>query len=150
MMVICAALLGCGSDDGPDAAPVACTIAPKGYLSALRSAPDAVLLGDQTPISECLVDDQGAGDLADIGQRLVSAATELNQQARKDPGGTATVQLGYLVGAVEQGSSTTAGIHQELVRRLESAANFFPAGDPPGAAFDDAYQEGFAAGQETG
>lgn len=149
-VALCVAAAGCGSSGGPSAAPVACTIAPQGYLSALRSAPDVVLLGKQTPISECLVDDQSAGDLADVGQRLVATATELNRQARKDLGGAATVQLGYLIGAVEQGTSTTAGIHFELVRRLEAAANFFPGGTDPGAAFDDAYDKGYAAGQGTG
>lgn len=69
--------------------------------------------------------------------------------SRRDPGGPATVQLGYLVGSVEQGSSTTGGIHQDLVRRLESAANFTLGGNGLPAAFDRAYQKGYAAGQET-
>ena len=146
----CALGIGCGSDHGSGASPIACTSGPRTYLAALEEAPDAVLLDQQTPISECVVDDQGAGDLADVGQSIVAAATELNRRSHADPGGPDTVALGYLVGAVEQGSATTAGIHQDLVRRLESAAGFVPGGGGPGPAFEKAYQRGYAAGQATG
>ena len=48
------------------------------------------------------------------------------------------------------GAETTAGIHQDLVRRLESAANYVPGGGDPGPAFEDSYDTGFAAGMATG
>jgi hypothetical protein len=148
--VLFVAASGCGSSGDSTVAPIACTIGTQGYLSSLRAAPGEVLLGKQTPISECLVENQGAGDLAAVGQKLVAAASELNKQSLRDPGGPATVQLGYLVGAIEQGSATTGGIHQDLVRRLESAANFNPGRGGTPAAFESAYDKGYAAGQETG
>lgn len=150
VVALCIAASGCGSSGDSTVAPVACTIGTQGYLSSLRAAPGEVLLGKQTPISECLVANQSAGDLAAVGQKLVAAATELSEQSRRDPGGDATVQLGYLVGAAEQGSETTGGIHQDLVRRLESAANFSPSRSGRPAAFEAAYVKGYAAGQETG
>jgi hypothetical protein len=149
-VALCVAAVGCGSDDASSASPIACTGGANAFITALKGAPDAVLLDGQTPISECLPAEQGAGDLADVGQGIVGAATELNKQSQDDPGGQATVELGYLVGAVEQGSQTTAGIHQDLVRRLESAASFVPGGGDPDPAFEGAYEKGYAAGQETG
>ena len=74
-------------------------------------------LNGETPISDCLVDDQSAGDLADVGASLVRTATFLSAGAERDPGGPQTVQLGYLIGAVQEGASETSGIHADLVRR---------------------------------
>ena len=69
---------------------------------------------------------RSAGDLADVGEALVEAATELNAEARKEPGGQANIELGYLLGAVEAGAARTDGIHSDLVRRLDVAAHFSP------------------------
>ncbi len=80
---------------------------------------------------------------------MVDAATRLNSAARRDPGGPETVQLGYLIGAVQQGSSDTGGIHADLVRRLDSAARFSPEGLLP-AEFERGFGEGYSAGQENG
>ncbi len=83
-------------------------------------------------------------------RRCSSVATTLNEQARRDPGGAPTVQLGYLVGAIARGTGDTQGIHAELQRRIEAAALYSPAGKPPPEPFDHAYQKGYAAGKEDG
>ena len=95
------------------------------YLRALQRAPGEVRLAGTTPISDCLVPEQDAGQLADIGHEMVIAATKLNSEARRDPAGPATLQLGYLSGAVAKGADP---IHTDLVRRLNSAARFTPTG----------------------
>jgi hypothetical protein len=116
----------------------------------LDDAPGEVLLEDQTPISDCLTDGQGGGQLATVGESAVEAATELNAAAQRDPSGKATVRLGYLVGALQEAASQTGGIHEDLIRRLDAAARFAPKGESLGAAFERAFGEGYAAGQEQG
>ena len=95
-------IAGCGSSQN-DQAPVSCLVGNEAYLKALERAPGPVLLGSTTPISDCLVPEQEAGQLASIGQEMIVASTKLNNEARRDPGGPASVELGYLLGAVEQG-----------------------------------------------
>jgi hypothetical protein len=148
-----AALLaaGCGGGRGDDAAtPVACLEGSATYVRALANAPGKVLLGDETPISDCLAENQDAGDLAGVGEAMIAAATELNAEARKDPGGEATLELGYLIGAAKRGADTTEGIHTDLVRRLVVAARFAPGRAPLSPAFLATYKEGFDAGRAGG
>ena len=142
-------LAACGSSDAP-ATPAACLDGPGELLSALKSAPDPVLLGGTTPISDCLVDRQGAGELATIGQSAITAATRLNSIARKDPSGAASTELGYLVGALEEGASGADGTYADLVRRLNAAARFNDGAAPLPAAFERAYGAGYAAAREDG
>jgi hypothetical protein len=142
------ALIGCGSTD--DSTPVACREGTGVYLSALRSAPGAVELRGETPISECLVENQTGGDLATVGTTLVAVATHLNAEARDEPGGAANLQLGYLLGAAQRGANQTDGIHAELIRRLSAAARYSPDNRPLPATFLDAYQRGFDAGEARG
>ena len=143
------ALAACSSDD-EDSTPAAC-LAPAGdYVSALEAAPGEVRLGDETPISACLVGGQSPAELAGVGESMVEAATELNAAARRDPKGDDTVRLGYLVGAVQRGAGETGGIHADLVRRLDAAARFAPEGERLPLSFERAYGEGYAAGQESG
>ena len=140
-------LAGCGSSDGGDT-PAACLTPAATYLKALEVAPDPVRLNGETPISDCLVDDQSAGDLADLGASLVRTATILSAGAARDPGGPQTVQLGYLIGAVQEGASETSGIHVDLVRRLEAGSRYLkPRGT---SSFDLAYARGYAAGRSGG
>ncbi len=94
------------------------------------------------------MDDQSAGDLADVGASLVRTATLLSAAAERDPGGPQTVQLGYLIGAVQEGASETSGIHADLVRRLEAASRYCSARGT--SAFDLAYARGYAAGRSGG
>jgi hypothetical protein len=139
--------VGCGSSDGGDT-PAACLAPATTYLKALESAPDPVRLAGETPISGCLVEDQSAGDLADLGVSLVRAATILSTTAQSNPGGEQTLRLGYLVGAVEEGASRTSGIHTDLVRRIDAAPRYLK---PRGTrSFDLAYARGYAAGRSGG
>src|SRR4051812_47167693 len=113
------AISGCGAKKN-DLAPAACLVSNSGYLRALERAPGEVRLAGTTPISDCLVPEQDAGQLANIGHEMIVAATKLNLEARhgSDP---ATVQLGYLTGAVAKGADA---IHTDLVRRINSSAQF--------------------------
>jgi hypothetical protein len=138
----------CGTRN--DMTPIACLEGESVYLQALKRAPETVKLRDETPIGECLVDNQKAGDLATVGTALVGTATKLNAQARAEPGGEANLQLGYLLGAAERGGSQTDGIHAELIRRLTAAARYSPDNRPLPPAFLHAYREGFDAGEAHG
>ncbi|MGH2956461.1 MAG: hypothetical protein ACRDL6_05635 [Solirubrobacterales bacterium] len=139
-----AMLAGCGSDDD-EGAPSACRASSETYLEVLRAAPGPVRVNG-IPISDCLTPSQGGGELAQIGEQMVIAATRLNAQASRDPGGPAAVQLGYLIGATSSGADA---IHADLIRRLNSAARFSAAQAPP-PAFNRGFNRGYAAGQESG
>ncbi|HEX4465403.1 MAG TPA: hypothetical protein VH042_12265 [Solirubrobacterales bacterium] len=140
-------LSACGQPS--DTTPVACLEGEGAYLKALHTAPGEVKLGE-TSISECLAENQKAGDLATVGTALVGVATKLNAEARAEPGGDANLRLGYLLGAAERGASQTDGIHAELIRRLTAAARYSPDNRPPSADFLRVYREGFDAGQAGG
>jgi hypothetical protein len=140
--------VGCGSQD--DSTPVACLEGAAAYEEALRKAPGEVLLGDETPISDCLAENQKAGDLARVGEPMLETATALSAQAREKDGGDAAVRLGYLIGAAERGASSSEGIHSDLVRRLTVAARYAPGGQPLSPAFMRAYEAGYAAGRREG
>jgi hypothetical protein len=148
-MLLAVGAAGCGSS-GTSSTPGACLEPAGRYLSALRDAPAAVRLDDSTAISDCFSGTQGAGDQADVGKTVIEAATGLNARARRDPGGRATVQLGYLDGAVHEGASHASGVDADLVRRLDTAARFNPHGGSLGAAFERAFGKGYAAGESTG
>jgi hypothetical protein len=137
---------GCGSSAN-DEAPAACLATNQGYLHALERAPGEVRLAGSTPISACLVPEQEAGQLANIGREMIVAATKLNAEARRDPQGASSVQLGYLLGAVAKGADP---IHTDLVRRLNSAARFSETGGTLPASFERAFGRGYAAGQRSG
>jgi hypothetical protein len=138
---------GCGGR-GEASTPVACLEGPSAYLRALAAAPGEVRLAGETPLSDCLAENQQGGDLATVGEALVEAATRLNTEARTDPGAPAALRLGYLIGAAERGAERTEGIHAELIRRLTVASRYSPEGPlPPG--FAAAYREGFDAGRAS-
>jgi hypothetical protein len=139
-------IAGCGNNQD-DQAPAVCLLGNEAYLKALEKAPAPVLLGGTTPISDCLVPEQEAGQLASIGQEMIVAATKLNAQARRDPGGPASVQLGYLIGAVSKGADP---IHADLVRRLNASARFSQTGGTLPASFERAFGRGYAAGRSSG
>jgi hypothetical protein len=150
LCVLTLALIAAGCGQPSDTTPVACLEGKGAYLKALDHAPGEVELGDGTLISECLTENQQAGDLATVGTALVGVATKLNAEARAEPGGNANLRLGYLLGAAERGASQTNGIHVELIRRLTTAARYSPDNRPPPAAFLRVYREGFDAGQASG
>jgi hypothetical protein len=136
---------GCGTKKN-DLAPAACLVSNQGYLRALERAPTEVRLAGTTPISNCLVPEQDAGQLANIGREMIVAATKLNLQAR-DGSEPATVQLGYLIGAVSKGADA---IHTDLVRRLNASAQFSETGGTLPASFQRAFGRGYAAGHTSG
>lgn len=135
---------GCGSK-GSTSSPVACAGTANDYLKALQAAPGAVRLDGETPISDCFTGTESP----DVGQAVIEAASHLNAKARQAPGGAATVQLGYLAGAVHEGT-THVPSEADLVRRVDSAARYAPGGGSLGAAFERAYGKGYAAGEATG
>lgn len=143
-------LAACGSEDETATTPIACKSGEATYVKALTGAPDEVLLEGETPISGCIVPDQQVGDLSDVGATVITVATRLNAEAQRDPGGAAALQLGYLVGAVEEGASGTAGVHTDLVRRLNAAARYSDQGGTLPAEFERTYGEGYAAAREAG
>jgi hypothetical protein len=137
---------GCGNEQN-DEAPAACLAGNQAYLRSLEGAPGPVRLAGTTPISDCLVPEQDAGQLASIGQEMIVAATKLNAEARRDPAGPAPLELGYLLGAVSEGADA---IHTDLVRRLNSAARFSQTGGTLPATFERAFGRGYAAGRQSG
>jgi hypothetical protein len=139
---------GCGKQD--DSTPVACLEGKEVYLAALADSPGAVKLAGETPISDCLAENQQGGDLATVGEALVETATELNGEARDVPTSPAALRLGYLIGAAQRGADSTEGIHADLIRRLTVAARYAPGHKPLPGAFLGAYREGFDAGHAKG
>ena len=146
---IALATVGCGAE-AETGTPSACLEPAATYREELAAAPEEVRLGGETPISACLVDGQSPGDIGSVGETVIAVATDLNVRARRDPSSSATVELGYLVSAVQEGATTTDGIHEDLIRRLDAAARFAPAAEPPPPRFERAFGEGYAAGQASG
>jgi hypothetical protein len=143
-VVLVSALAACGSK-GSTSVPSACIEPVGAWLSALRSAPAAVRLGGDTQISACFT----GAEPPDVAQTAVKAATVLNAQARRDPGGQSTVSLGYLDGALHVGTVHVPS-EADLVRRVDTAARYNPHGGSLGAAFERAFGKGYAAGEATG
>jgi hypothetical protein len=145
---LAAIVAGCGKAD--DSTPVACLEGAPAYLRALADAPGEVELSGSTPISHCLAENQGGADLAEVGSAMLAAATKLNAAARAEPGGAASLQLGYLLGAAQRGADDSEGIHDELVRRLAVAARYSPDKRPLSPTFLRIYRRGYDAGLERG
>lgn len=145
-LVALVAFASCGSEDA--ATPAPCLDGPGRFLAALEAAPDGeILVGGRAKIGDCLIDGQPGAELSEVARGLVRAATELNRAAQDDPGGRATAQLGYLVGAVQDKAATTGGIHRDLVLRLDSAARFSPGDAGLPVEFERAFGRGYAAAQ---
>lgn len=142
------AIAGCGGTS--DATPVACLDGSGAYVGALGDAPGEVRLSGEVTISDCLAENQEGGGLATVGTAMVEAATELNAEARANPGGAANLRLGYLLGAAQRGADGTGGIHAELIRRLAAAARYNPGNRPLPPSFLRTYRRGYDAGHEIG
>ena len=138
---------GCGSENPQT--PQACLQGPAPFRAALAKAPAPVELRGGVRISDCLVQNQAAGELATVGGALVRVATELNEQGRARPGGPAPYGLGYLVGTVWKAAADTGGVHAELARRITSAAAF-AGGRALAPAFRRAYERGLRTGLARG
>ena len=141
VLAIALAIGGCSDDDSPNA-PVACKEGPETIRAALARAPARVSVGG-TPLSECFTRGSSAADLQQVGAAYVSVAAGLADDARLHPGGAATVQLGYLVGAARRGADETQGVHEELMRRIEQELSGVDRRSP-------AYRRGFEAGRSGG
>ena len=115
-----AGLAACG--EVKDDTPVACLEPAAKFEAALEKAPGEVELSGDVPISGCLVENQNAGDLADVGETLIAAATKLNAEARAEPGGAANVELGYLLGAAQRGA-VSAGASRASERTAAARAD---------------------------
>ena len=148
LIVLALVTAGCGSSDGAANTPTACLAPAATYLRALEAAPGPVRLSGSTPISDCLVEDQSAGELADVGASLVKAATLLSAAAERHAGAEQALRLGYLVGAVEEAASETSGIHTDLVRRIQAATRILTRGGRSSVA--RAYARGYEAGRRDG
>ena len=143
-------LAACGSEDETATTPVACKSGEATYVKALAGAPDEVLLEGETPISGCIVPDQQVGDLSDVGATVITAATRLNAEAQRDPGGAAAAAA-RLPGRRGRGGGLGHGRgHTDLVRRLDAAARYSEQGGTLPAEFERAYGEGYAAAREAG
>jgi hypothetical protein len=148
LLISLTGLAACGS--GEKATPAACLKPAPAYLAALRATPGKVELSPGTPISSCLTENQGSGELTTVGTSMVGAATDLNAAARANPAGPAAARLGYLVGAAGKGASGTGGIHSNLIERLRAAALYSPGGRPLPSHFKGAYTSGYAEGRKNG
>ena len=140
MLIACLALAACSQED--EATPSGCLEGRDAVLEALKVAPDPVTL-EGTPLSECLSDTTDGGELQEIGAAYVGAAAVLGDRSAEQPDGTATLQLGYLLGAVKRSEAGAQGVGYELGRRLEAEA----ARVPPGSA---AFTLGRRAGEKGG
>ncbi len=118
-LVIAGALLLPGCSKGDEAVPVACRQGPDAVRAALRDAPGPVTL-EGSPLSECIKDTSGGGDLQEIGFTYLSVASRLADAAARDPDGRAAVELGYLMGAFRRSRVGAQGVGHELERRLRS------------------------------
>jgi hypothetical protein len=133
---------GCGMDDRP--LPAACVSGAAKLRQALAAAPAQVRLGDGTSLSTCVERARSDGDIQTLGFELTRTADDLAASMRSSD--ASALALGYLVGAVRRGASTTNGIHEELVRRVEQATGL--GGAPP--ARRAAFERGRAAGERSG
>ena len=143
-VLLCALAIGCSDSTEPVVANQACTAPADAVLAALERAPGAVALAGGTPLSECVAGARNPGDLQTVGATMTEAAEQLERTASRDP--DAALRLGYLIGAARRGSQGQIGITDELVRRLERAADL-SRGTPAAQA---ALERGIAAGEARG
>lgn len=159
------AFIGCGQQE-PVTTPVACLEGTQEWLDSLKVISDEgsgptdtqVLIGDETPISDCIPPDQPAGQQETVGKTAVEVATYLSQAVRStgnlNMDGEWTFafepakEAGYLVGALERGSERSQGIHATLVERVRSAAT--NGLDRMSNNEQDEYKLGYESGLQSG
>jgi hypothetical protein len=115
-----------------------------GYEQALRAAPGAVRLPGGVAISECLHRVRNDGELETLGATVNTVAEDLAARVREDGDVAAARELGYLGAAVDAGASHSAGIAEELARRVSVAATGLTDGAAP------AVKRALTAGQAAG
>lgn len=125
ILLLITLLAGCGGKT-QKALPAACTTGgPEPIAKALTNAPAAVRI-DGVALSACFSRKSDNADVQVMGGNFLAVAQRLHDTAAGDPAGDAAVQLGYLLGAARRGAKST-GVHEELVRRLESEGIRSPA-----------------------
>ena len=120
--------------------PPECSDGTRALRAALAKAPDGDVSLEGVKLSDCLVPADDAGPLASFGGAVISVSAPLAERARHGDQ-QASLQLGYLRGALERGADP--GIHDELLFRL----------DPELAEVDrrsPAFRRGEAAGRDHG
>jgi len=137
-----ALILFSGCSEEKKLVPVSCRQGSSAVRSALREAPRPVTLGG-TPLSDCIRDTSGGGALQDVGAAYLTAASELADDAARNPGGTSALQLGYLTGAFERSRTGAQGVGHELGRRLRSEVARVKVRSP-------AFKRGERAGHRNG
>jgi hypothetical protein len=142
LAVAAATAAGCGSEDPPF--PAACNATSVRISQALRTAPAPVALDDGTRLSACVARAREDAEIQTVSAQYTQGATAL--AARVAASDAAAVQLGYLIGATRRGAQRTAGIHLELLRRLEQTVALDGVSPHRRAAF----RRGLAAGLRTG
>jgi hypothetical protein len=135
------AIAGCSQEDESEL-PDACTAGADAVRSALLAAPAPVRV-EGTPISACLTRSSEASDVQQVGAAYVSVASGLAAKAAARPESDEALRLGYLIGAVRRGAGQTAGIHSELLRRLEQEVGALDAGS-------GAFRRGERSGRASG
>lgn len=156
---------GCGKEEAV-ITPAACLEGEATWLDALkevganggRPIEKQVLLGGETPISDCIPADQTAARQQTVGRTAVAAASYLSRAVRNT--GYANIdgewvsafdparEAGYLVGALERGAERSQGIHATLVERVRSAAT--NGLDRMSENEQNEYDHGYEAGRESG
>ena len=143
LLLLAGALLASGcSEDDDEGVPTACREGSTALTEALREAPGRVTLGG-APLSACIKDTIGGGELRDVGQAYVYVAARLADAAAEEPHGAEAVQLGYLMGALERGRIGAQGVGYELARRMRSELLRVDVSSP-------AFKRGERAGREHG
>jgi len=132
--------MGACRSKAPDL-PGACTNG-AAVAQALAHAPGTVLVGGSTKISTCVSRARTDGEIQTVGAVYTRLGDDLARRLPTDE--RAAMQLGFLIGAVRRGSSTTNGTHEELTRRIEQTTGLDGPGDSRGFA------RGLEAGRRTG
>jgi hypothetical protein len=125
----------------PPHLPAVCTDG-AAVAKALAHAPGMVLVGGSTKISTCVSRAHTDGEIQTVGAVYTRLGDDLARRLPDDE--RAATQLGFLIGAVRRGSSTTNGTHEELARRIEQTTGLDGGGNSPGFA------RGLEAGRHTG
>lgn len=144
-ILVAALVAGCGGDEE---LPAACSQGEQAVTAALASAPRAVRIEapggrGRAAISACMTDAADASDVQALGAAVNGTAAKLADVAEERPDSTEALRLGYLVGAVERGSTKSQGLHSELKRRLEQEVGRVDRSSP-------AFRRGERAGRTLG
>ncbi len=135
-------LLGACSRQEEVRVPVECKAGRAAVRAALDRAPMQVTV-EGRPLSSCFTTTSNSADIAEVGEEYLAVASALSERARAKPGGVEAMRLGYLIGAVRRGASTTQGTNDEMVRRLEQEVILVDTTSP-------AFRRGERAGRTGG